>query len=163
MPAKLRARRPPGHPVRGAAPTYLGRVTTASPPAAPAPLAALEPLLARATSMPAQSVDRGAVLACWMLARLLQARVADPPDRPGSDAARQRAAAAQVWCDPLALPPALRRTVPRACLALGGDDLRAAADTVAQLREAARDLLGPAALAPLDALVARARALAARP
>lgn len=135
---------------------------TAPPPAA-APLPALEPLLARATAFPAQSPDRGAVMACWMLARLLHGRLVELPERAPADALRQRAAAAQVWCDPLALPPALRRTVPPACIALGGADLRAAADAVALVRDAARDLLGPGALAPLDALLARARALAPRP
>jgi hypothetical protein len=131
--------------------------------APPTALAAFAPLLDRATALPRDSADRGALMACWMVARLAALRLLEQGERPAVDALRQRGEAGRAWCEGLALPPAVRTAALRACLAVADEPPAVAADAIEALRPACGSRLDAEADAVLASLVARLRGAAAPP
>lgn len=129
--------------------------------ARPPALAQLAPLLDRATALPRDSPDRGAVMACWMVARAAVLRLGDAADRPTPDAMRQRGDAGRAWCEGLALPAAVRTAALRACTVIADEPAVTAADALEALRRACGSRLDGAADAVLVAIVARLRDLPA--
>lgn len=126
-------------------------------------LADLAPLLDRATTLPRESADRGALMACWMVARLAALRLGEPGERAAPDALRQRGEAGRAWCEGLALPVAVRTAALRACLVVADDAPVAAADALDALRRACGPRLDADADAVLASLVARLRGAATPP
>ena len=154
MPKGARAGACPGRPGRRA--PYLAAVHAPDVDLVP-PRPATAALLERAAALPRDSADRGAVMACWMIGRLAQLRLAELPDRPPAEAIRANADAVRAWIEALPANAVTRPALRRACSALSAEGAEGCASALEAVAAACAAPLGPDGTTTLATLAARFR------